>query len=235
MHLTPPQGRTPMKTIPNVRYIPCASTETTEDLYPESDGKPIADSDFHYYWIMWMRDVLNRHFAQNPEIYISGSLLMYDIEGPMRTPISPDILVCFGIGRGFRRTYKVWEEGKPPDFVMEFPSERTYRNDLEEKMALYARMEIPEYFLYDLDRKYLPSPLLGFRLVEGTYLEIPPNVDGGIRSETLNLDFHLLEIGLDLYDPRREQWLRTATERTEQTELKIELLREEIARLKEHR
>ena len=34
-----------METAPNVRQIPYAPTEITEDLYPESDGKPIADSD----------------------------------------------------------------------------------------------------------------------------------------------------------------------------------------------
>ena len=219
-----------METASNVRYIPCASTETTEELYPESDGKPIADSDFHYYWIMWMRDVLNRHLAQNPGVYISGSLLMYDIEGPMRTAISPDILVCFGIGRGLRRTYKVWEEGKPPDFVMEFPSERTYREALDANMAHYARMGIPAYFLYDPDRRYLPSPLMGFRLVDGAYVEISPNVDGGIHSEILNLDFHLLHDSLGIYDPQAEQWLQT---RAEKAEAEVERLQAEIAHLKE--
>ena len=234
-----------METPTNVRHIPYAPTETA-DLYPESDGKPMADTDLHLYWIKRVQDILETYFSQDPGVYISGNIMMYDIEGPARTAVSPDILVCFGIGQKFRRTYKVWEEGKPPDFVMEFSSQRTYRNDLDEKMALYARMKIPEYFLYDPDRRYLPSPLLGFRLVKGTYVEIAPDVDGGIRSEILGLNFHLVEDGLALYDPRSERWLQTRAEHAEaraeqeaaarqKAEAEVARLQAELQRLKERR
>ena len=129
---------------------------------------------------------------------------------------------------------------------MEFSSKRTYRNDLDEKMAHYARMQIPEYFIHDPDRRYLPSPLLGFRLVEGDYVQIAPGVDGGIHSDILVLDFHLLPDGLGIYDPRAERWLQTAAEKAEEraeqeaearqrTEAENARLRAELARLKEHR
>ena len=217
-----------MNTSTNKHNVPYAPTETT-DLYPESDGKPMADTDLHLYWIKRIQDMIKTYFSQNPEVYISGNIMMYDIEGPMRTAVSPDILVAFGLGRKFRRTYKVWEEGKPPDFVMEFSSQRTYRNDLDEKMALYARMNIPDYFLYDPDRRHLPSPLMGFRLVAGTYVEIAPDSDGGIRSEILDLNFHLTEDGLTLYNPRAQEWLQT---RVEKAEAEVERLQAELARLK---
>ena len=221
-----------METTPNVRYIPYAPTETEEELYPESDGKPIADTDLHVYWIIRIRDILKTHLSADPGTYLSGNIMMYDIEGPMRTAVSPDILVCFGIGQKFRRTYKVWEEGKPPDFVMEFSSKGIYRNDLEGKMAHYARMRIPEYFIHDPDRRYLPSPLLGFRLVEGQYVEILPDANGRIHSETLNLDFVVLDDGLAIYDSEGRR-LQTSAERAEQAEAEIERLQAEIARLKE--
>ncbi len=118
-----------MATPTNVRHTPYAPTETT-DLYPESDGKHITDTDLHLYWIKRIQDMIETYLSGNPEAYISGNIMMYDKEGLMRTAISPDILVAFGLGKKFRRTYKVWEEGKPPDFVMEFSSRRTYRNDL---------------------------------------------------------------------------------------------------------
>ncbi len=35
-----------METYPNARHIPYAPTETA-DLYPESDGKPMAETDRH--------------------------------------------------------------------------------------------------------------------------------------------------------------------------------------------
>ena len=226
-----------METPTNTHRPPYAPTETT-DLYPESDGKPMADTDLHLYWIKRIQDMIETYFSQNPEVYISGNIMMYDIEGPMRTAVSPDILVAFGLGQKFRRTYKVWEEGKPPDFVMEFSSKRTYRNDLDEKMAHYARMAIPEYVLYDPDRRFLPSPLMGFRLVEGTYVEIAPDADGGIRSEILGLNFRLTEDGLAIYDPRAQKWLQTRAEQEatarQKAEAEVERLQAEIARLKEH-
>lgn len=239
-----------METYPNVQKIPYAPTETA-DLYPESDGKPMADTDLHIKWILWTRQVLEWRFEQRPDVYISGNIMMYDIEGPRRTAVSPDILVAFGIGKKERRTYKVWEEGKAPDFVMEFSSKRTYQNDLDRKVSHYAAMGIPEYFLYDVDRRYLPVPLMGFRLVEDTYMQVSPTVDGGLHSEVLNLNFHLLDDGFGLFDPVAKRWLQTsaeaatervqqeveareaATARAEQAEDRVQQAEAEAARLRE--
>ncbi len=214
-----------MESYPNERKMPYAPTETA-DLYPESDGKPMADTDLHIRWIIWLRQVLEGHFAQRPDVYISGNIMMYDIEGPDRTAVSPDILVSFGLGRKLRRTYKVWEEGKAPDFVMEFSSRRTHKNDIEEKVPHYATMGIPEYFLYDVEGRYLPTPLMGFRLFDDAYKEVSLDVDGGLRSDILDLNFHLLDDGLGVYDPGAGKWLQTpadkATERAEQAETRAE-------------
>ena len=219
-----------MATRTHLRQIPYAPTEPT-DLYPESDGKPMADTDLHLYWIKRIQDVIETFLLKHPGTYISGNIMMYDIEGPMRTAVSPDILVAFGLGKKFRRTYKVWEEGKPPDFVMEFSSRRTFRNDLDEKKAHYARMKIPAYFLYDPDRRYLPSPLMGFRLVEGRYVEITPDADGGIYSDVLGISFHLTEDGLALYDPVSESWLKTRAEQeAERAEQEAERAEQEAER-----
>ena len=77
-----------------------------------------------------MRNILHK----NPEVYISGDIMMYYREGDPRKSISPDVLVCFGINPKLRLTYKIWEEGKAPDFVMEFSSKSTYDKDLGEKI-----------------------------------------------------------------------------------------------------
>ena len=136
------------------------------------------------------------------------------------------------------------EEGKPPDFVVEFSNKGTVQTDLVRKKALYAALGIPEYFLCDVDRRYLPSPLMGFRLVDGEYVEIPPLADGGIPSAVLGVNFHLLEDSFGIYDPKAEKWLQTpaeaaneraerANERAEQAEVEIARLQAELARLKE--
>ena len=219
-----------METYPNSRHIPYAPTETA-DLYPESDGKPMAETDMHAVAIINLRQRFDRFFANNLGTYVSGTIMMYDVEGPGRTAVSPDILVSFGIGKKLRRTYKVWEEGKPPDFVMEFSSKGTFQNDLGHKKAHYASMGIPEYFLCDIDRRYLPTPLMGFRLKDGTYERIPENVDGSVSSVTLGVPFHLLDEGLAVCDEATGQWLQTPAEAAKAAEQRAE--QEATARARE--
>ena len=201
-----------MDTYKNGTNIPYAPTDTA-DLYPETDGKPMAASDLHLEILIWLLQTLKAHFSQMPEVYVSGDILTYYTEGDPRAVVAPDVLVAFGIGRKRRQTYKVWEEGKVPDFVMEFSSKTTYQNDLTDKMTLYAALGIPNYLLYDAEALYLPSPLMGFQLVKGVYQPgSTPGVDGGIHSDVLGLDFHIQDRRLAVYDPVSEQWLQTPAE-----------------------
>ena len=214
--------------------------------YPEEDGKPIAASDYHLRLLIWTLQALEVHFTNKPDVYISGDIMMYYREGDPRKSISPDVLVCFGINPKLRKTYKTWEEGKAPDFVMEFSSDRTYEKDLNEKMDIYASLEIQDYFLYDAEGLYLPSPLMGFTVEDDVYVPIPPDDNEGIRSSVLGLDFRLQDGEIRIYDPISSEWVQTLAERTEIAEARAEqeaaraenaeaevaLLREEIARLK---
>lgn len=238
-----------MQTHPKGHPIPHAPTEEIDIYYPDSDGEPMAASDLHRDRLIWALQSLETHFAPQPEVYISGDILMYYEKGVPRRVVAPDVLVVFGIGQGPRRTYKVWEEGKTPDFVMEFSSESTYQNDLSGKRDLYAELGIQDYFLYDAEGLYLPSPLMGFQLVEGVYVEVPVGVVGGLHSPVLGLDFHVQDEGLGIYDPVVRGWLQTRAEqeavarqtaetraevaeaRAEQAEAEAAELREQLARL----
>ena len=154
-----------------VAYVPTDALT----LYPEEDGKPMAASDLHRRQLFWTLEALEAHFSQNPTVYVSGDIMMYYVQGSPRKSISPDVLVSFGIGMKERRTYLVWEEGKVPEFVMEFSSKNTYQNDLTGKMDIYASLKIQDYFLYDAEGLYLPSPLMGYELVDGIYVEVSPD------------------------------------------------------------
>ena len=234
---------------PNTLPFPSAPTEIA-DLYAESDGKPMAETERHFRELLKNFNRIETHFAHIPDVYVLGDMMMYYEEGNPRKSISPDIFVAFGIGKKERRIYKIWEEGKPPDFVLEFSSKGTYRNDLTGKVQLYAEIGIPEYFLYDVDRRYLPTPLMGFRLSGHAYVEIPALANGGIPSERLGLEFHLLDDSFDIYDPEAEEWLKTAAEvaqmhakdaeeranqettARQKAEAEVAELREELERLK---
>jgi len=197
-----------MQTQTERNVIPYAPRDTT--FYPETDGKPMAATDLHRDILIWILQALRHHF--NNDVYVSGDILMYDKQGYPRSSISPDVLVAFGIGQQQRRTYKVWEEGKSPEFVMELSSENTYENDLAGKMAHYAEMGIQNYFLYDAEGHYLPTQLMGFTLVDGNYEAIAADADGKIHSDALGLGFQMTEDRLGIYDPETRQWLQTAAE-----------------------
>ena len=200
-----------MQTHTNRRDISYAPTDTA-DLYPDTDGKPMAASDLHLEILIWLIQALREHFAAMPDTYVSGDILTYYTEGNPRDVVAPDVLVAFGIGQKRRHTYKVWEEGKVPDFVMEFSSKTTYRNDLTDKKALYAALGISNYLLYDAEALYLSPPLMGFRLVAGVYVPIEPGADGRIHSDVLSLDFVIQEGRLRVYDPMGGDWLQTPAE-----------------------
>lgn len=184
-------------------------------LYPDTDGKPMAVSDNHRRVLTRILQLLEEFFRENPDVYVSGDLLMYYIQGDPRKVVAPDALVSFGIGQKRRRTYLVWQEGKTPDFVMEMASETTYRNDLTQKMSLYADLGIPEYFLCDIEALYLPFSLMGFTLVDGVYEPIRAAPDGSVHSSILGLDFHLHLDEIRLYNPATQQWVLTPEEAAE--------------------
>ncbi|MDE0425428.1 MAG: Uma2 family endonuclease [Candidatus Poribacteria bacterium] len=200
-----------METHRERNHIPYVPTEGAE-LYPDSDGKPMAVSDLHRRILTRTLQVLDTYFEKRPEVYVSGDILMYYVEGDPRKSVSPDVLVAFGLGKKPRRTYLVWQEGKVPDFAMEFSSKGTYRNDLGHKMELYAALGIQDYFLYDAEGLYLPSSIMGFTLIDGSYVPISAGTDGGLHSTALSLDFHVGDVGLGIYDPIAGEWLQTPAE-----------------------
>ena len=190
-------------------YVPT----DTAIFYPDTDGKPMAASDLHRRLLTWTLHALEEHFAEAPDVYVSGDIMMYYKEGEPGEHLAPDVLVCFGINPKERQTYKTWEEGKAPDFVMEFSSKTTYDKDLDEKKDIYASLEIQDYFLYDPQGLYLPSMLMGFTLVDGVYEAIPPDEHEGLRSSVLGLDFRLQDTEIRIYDPVANEWVKTKAEK----------------------
>ena len=60
-----------------------------------------------------------------------------------------------------RRTFKVWEECKCPDLVIEVTSRKTRTEDTEQKLELYRDvLKVREYFLFDPLEEYLEPSLV---------------------------------------------------------------------------
>jgi Uma2 family endonuclease len=168
--------------------------------YPESDGKPVGETDVHRREILHTIETLERHFRDTPDIYVSGNLMFYYEEGNPLAVVSPDVFVVKGVRKRLRRTYKLWEEGVAPCVVIEMTSRSTRLEDKGNKRALYALLGVREYFLFDPLGEYLKPPLQGFTLVDGEYAALPFESDGGVISRELGLKLYRDETVLRLFD-----------------------------------
>ncbi|HWN44199.1 MAG TPA: Uma2 family endonuclease [Thermoanaerobaculia bacterium] len=161
-----------------------------EDFYPSSDGKPVAESDLHQREMLDLIAALRDRYRSAPDIYVAGNNLLYYVRGDRGAVISPDVYVVKGVPKGLRKSYKLWEEGVGPCFVIEVTSESTRDDDLRRKLDLYERLGVEEYFLHDPLGDYLSPPLQGYRLAAGPggkYRTIVPERDGSLTSRTTNL------------------------------------------------
>lgn len=221
--------------------------------YPESDGKPMAETDQHRDEMVRLIQMLARFFAGR-KVYVSGNLLLYYEQGNPKKSVSPDVFVVKDIEPHPRRVYKVWVERKVPDVVIEVTSQKTKKTDTSKKPDLYRQLRVPEYFLFDPTQDYLDPPLQGYRAVGERYESIVPDAQGALVSEQLGLrleakDEHLMLYRLDTgeriltdEEARRaaeEAWqveaeARRAAEEARQVEAEARrAAKEEVARLRE--
>ncbi|MGI8424624.1 MAG: Uma2 family endonuclease [Chloroflexota bacterium] len=182
--------------------------------YPETDGKPMAESDQHRDEMLRLISTLKDAFPL-PDVYVSGNLLIYYEEGNPRASVAPDVFVVLGVPSHRRLIYKLWKEGVPPTFVIEVTSPSTRREDQARKRALYARLGVAEYVMYDPLAEYLRPPLQGYRLEEGDYRAMPVDDQSRLVSEALNLRLTLQGGALVLFNPITGARLLSAGERAD--------------------
>ena len=180
--------------------------------YPSSDGRPMADNDWQRAAILYALGALQEHYAHRPDVYVSGDLLIYYEEGNPRASVAPDVFVVFGAKSHKRPVYKLWEEPKAPDFVLEVASPNTWRDDEGPKGELYARLGVREYWQYDPTGDLLAVRLRGRRLGAGGYRPqaVERARDGtlALRSETLGLELLASADGdLHFRDPATDRLL----------------------------
>ena len=194
--------------------------------YPSSDGKPLAENDAQREAIHYAIGALRLYFSDRPDVYVSGDLLIYYEEGNPRVSVAPDTFVVFGVEDRMRMNFKVWEEGRGPDFVLEVASPNTWREDVERKPGVYARLGVKEYILFDPRSEYLSPRLQGYRLAGGEYerMSAVESIDRTLtlRSRVLGLElrakfggemrFHDPATGEDLLSYEEEHAARQAAE-----------------------
>lgn len=190
--------------------------------YPTSDGKPMAETDWHRQLMTELIETLQVFFAGDPQVYVSGNLLLFYVPNDRRRHLSPDVFVVKGVPKMQRPNYLTWEEGKGPDIVIELTSSSTRNEDLRHKFTLYQdTLRVSEYFLFDPLGDYLDPPMRGYRLRGGKYQPIRL-LRGRLTSRTLGLQLERHGEALRLFDPATGQLLPTPRERLQLAESHVE-------------
>jgi len=197
--------------------------------YPESDGKPMGETDWHIDWTLRLRDMLKYRY-RDQRVYVGSDLLVYYHEGVPRDFVVPDGFVVLDCDPQRRRIFKTWEEKRVPNVVFEFTSASTRRSDEFFKPRTYAEIGVAEYFIFDPHREYLSPALQGFRLTdEHTYARIEPDTRGRLECRELGITLELDNGELVIRDAASGQLLPTRADAALHRE-ESAMQREETAR-----
>ena len=187
-------------------HVPAVPAEAVADEVPQADeveypeGHWVAQSVSHGDAVEQATGSLRHHFREREDVLVAMELVVYYRRGNNRVWLQPDVQVVHGVGRSpSRSTYLVWEEGKPPDFVLEVASPSTADRDAQHKVGEYASLGVREYWRLDPDGSLMASPLEGYVASAGGYDAASAVTVGGrvwLRSEVL---------GLELRGERRER------------------------------
>ena len=174
-------------------------------FYPETDGKPMGETDTHRNQMFDHIETLKRFFADQPDVYVTGNIMFYYEPGNPYKSISPDVMVVKGVAKGVRRVFKLWEE-RPPSVVFEISSKSTKREDFEKKLRLYARFGAPEYYIFDPEQRNPAKAWAAFHLTDGAYQQVEI-VNGRVFSPELGLEIVQTGQELRFFNPVTQQFL----------------------------
>jgi len=157
------------------------------------------EGDEHFQAKVSALETLRGYFSrQQRRIYLAAELAVYY---PDERRFAPDLLAVLDVEVHNRTRWVVSDEGKGLDFVLEVHVGGDRKKDAEDNVVRYARLGIPEYFIYDRARQQL----LGYRLPSPDARVYKPIVPQHGRYAS-----HLLGLELQLEDDRLRFYSGTA-------------------------
>jgi Uma2 family endonuclease len=165
-------------------------------VYPDSDGKPMADNTKQFRWIVTIQGGLDAQYKDDQNVFVAGDLLWYPVEGRPTIRAAPDAMVVFGRPKGDRGSYQQWrEDGIAPQVVFEVLSPGNTLPEMLEKLRFYERYGAEEFYIYDPDRGALSGWIGGAGELN------PIEAISGWVSPRLGVRFTLENGELALYHP----------------------------------
>jgi Uma2 family endonuclease len=216
-----------VSTITTQKSYPPQISDGDEIFYPETDENAMPEGIKHFLLSVRLASMLLAFFAKVDDVKVFGNCMLYYEENNPNKVVSPDLMICFGLHKVPERVYKLWEENIVPSVIIEFASQTSWFNDVSTKLAIYQKLGVNEYYIYDIEYAHLPEPLMAYRLDNGVLTEIEAK-DKRILSESLGLI--LVDTGetLRFFNPETNEFLMTI----EEIQSENERLKAELAKLK---
>jgi Uma2 family endonuclease len=210
--------------------------------YPTADGDLMAETLEHQTVMVDLIQGLRQRYVDRSDVFVAGNFLLCYERGNPNAHVAPDLMLAIGVQKRVRFNYLLWEE-RPPSLVVEITSKSTRREDEGRKKALYERIGVGEYVLFDPLGEYLRPQLQGYRLETGRYQPIPLAEDGALLSRVTGLRLQAEGQRLRLLnaatgEPLRwndelEAALRAAEAARQAAEERIRTLEGELSRLRQ--
>jgi hypothetical protein len=168
---------------------PVPIVRTPLNPYPDSDGKPMADTMLQGEWIRKIFNNLRALFADDAEVFVAADNMVYPVRvEPGETPPcqAPDVYVVFGRPKGYRGSYRYWEENEVPVTVaFEILSPSNTPMEMADKRDFYEEHGIEEYYTYNPEDNQLQI----YRRVNTSFRRVrPPH---GFVSPRMGVSFDL--------------------------------------------
>jgi Uma2 family endonuclease len=174
---------------------------TGQVVYPDSDGKPMADNTLQFQWIVTIEGNLERLFRDRDDVFVAGDNLWYPVEGEPEIRQAPDVYVVFGRPKGHRGSYiQHLEGGVPLTVVFEVLSPGNTKAEMDEKLTFYDEHGVEEYYVYDPQKERLTAYLRGRAALRKV------RVSGEFISPRLGVRFDLSGGALAIYYPDGERF-----------------------------
>lgn len=209
--------------------------------YPEEREDEMGETSIHIKLLADFLSVLKLFFKNRENVFLSGNMNLYFEKGNSRKWFAPDLLIAFGVPNVERSSYLLFREKIFPQVIFEIASEKTWRNDVDEKLRTYEHYGAEEYYIFDSENAYLPAPLLAFQRQNEILTEIEL-AEGRVFSPRLGLEIVWMDYNFRFFDPQTEKFLLNLEEaeaekrffesRAINAENEVERLKAEIERLK---
>jgi Uma2 family endonuclease len=209
-------------------------TTKGEIFYPENDGNPMSDNTKQFRWILTIQQNIDWLYANNPDVFVTGDLLWYPVQGNNKIAAAPDTMVVFGRPKGDRGSYKQWLEGDlAPQVVFEILSPSNSRVEMSKKLLFYSLYDVEEYYVYDPDTNDLEIWIRGDRSLDSI-----SEVHNWV-SPRLGIRFDISD-ELQIYRPdgtkfysyiEISQMLEQERDRAEQEKLRADLAAQQLAEM----